>query len=268
MKKLSEILILALALLMVAGSNSYAQESSDDTESFFNKQEDEASKEPTVQDKKTQPEVGVKGAKVKEISDLGKLAAFKDIAVIQKRFLPKTHRFEAFGAIGSTLNDAFFVDATLNLRIGYYFQERYGIELSAMAINASTRKVTDSLADRGVTTASLVSPKSYLGIDFKYTPVYGKMAMNNKRLTPFDMYFSVGGGSTTTSSGSSPTLHLGTGQIFAMSNGFALRWDFSWNFYQATTYLDAARTTSSTSMFNNLFVLLGASFFFPEATYR
>ncbi len=266
MKIMAFITILLLVLL--GAPFSFAQETTDETESFFNKQEEEASKEPTIQEKKAQPEVDVKASKVREISDLGKLAPFKDIAVIQKRFLPKTARFELFGALGSTLNDAFFVDATINLRLGYYFQERYGVELSVMAINASTRKVTDSLADRGVTTASLVSPKSYFGADFKYTPIYGKMALNNKRLTPFDMYFAVGGGSTTTNNGSSPTLHLGTGQIFAMSKSFALRWDFSWNFYQATTYLDAAHTASSSSTFNNLFVLLGASFFFPEATYR
>ncbi len=267
MRNIGLILTLLLLLTMVATA-SYAQEATDDTESFFNKQEEEASKEPTVQEKKSLPEIDIKASKVKELSDLGKLAPFKDIAVIQKRFLPKTSRFELFGAIGTTLNDAFFVDATINLRIGYYFQERYGIEFSAMAINASTRKVTDTLSDRGVTTASLVSPKSFYGVDFKYTPIYGKMALNNKRLTPFDMYFSVGAGSTATNNGSSPTLHLGTGQIFAMSKGFALRWDFSWNFYQATTYLDAAHTASSTATFNNLFVLLGASFFFPEATYR
>ena len=262
MKKMG--LLFTLCLMLAGATASYAQESTDETESFFNKQEEEASKEPTIQEKKPQlPEAEMKAnSKVKDISDLGKLAPFKDIAVIQKRFLPKTSRFELFAALGSTLNDAFFVDAALNLRLGYYFQERYGVEFSAMEISASTRKVTDSLADRGVTTASLISPKSYYGADFKYTPIYGKMALNNKKLTPFDMYFSVGGGSTTTNNGSSPTIHLGTGQIFAMSKSYALRWDFSWNFYSATPQ------GSTTSTFNNLFVLIGASWFFPEATYR
>ncbi len=266
MKKLS--LISVLLLTMMGAPLCYSQESTDETESFFNKQEEELSKEPTVQDKKPEVESKSTSRRTKDISDLGKLAPFKDIAVIQKRFLPKTARFELFGALGGTLNDAFFVDATANLRLGYYFQERYGIEFSGMVISASTRKVTDGLADRGVTTASLVSPKSFYGVDFKWTPIYGKMALNNKTLTPFDMYFSVGGGATTTNNGNSPTLHLGTGQIFAMSKAFALRWDFSWNFYQATTYGDVSHTTSSTAAFNNLFVLLGASWFFPEATYR
>jgi outer membrane beta-barrel protein len=119
-----------------------------------------------------------------------------------------------------------------------------------------------------VTTASLVTPQSYYGLDFKYTPIYGKMAFGNKTLTPFDMYFSGGLGQTSYNNGSAPTLHLGTGQIFAMSKAFALRWDFSWNFFQATTYINSTQTVGSSAIFNNLFVLLGASWFFPEATYR
>lgn len=255
-------------LLFTSPRIAFAQESTDEAESFFNKQEEEMSKEPSIQAKKPETTAAPSTNTVKEISDLGKLAPFKDIAVIQKRFLPKTGRFELFGALGGTLNDAFFIDATVNGRIGYYFRERYGVELTGLFISTSTRTVTDNLAKRGVTTNSLITPKSFYGIDFKYTPIYGKMAFGNKKLTPFDMYFSAGLGQTTTNNGNSPTLHLGTGQIFAMSKAFALRWDFSWNFYQATTYLDTKQTVGSSAMFNNLFVLLGASWFFPEATYR
>jgi outer membrane beta-barrel protein len=264
MKKYQFFLI---SILLMAGPRfAVAQDAPDEAESFFNKQEDEISKEPSIQAKK--PETTPATTNVKEISDLGKLAPFKDIAVIQKRFLPKTGRFELFGALGGTLNDAFFIDATANLRLGYYFRERYGIEFTGLYISTSNRTVTDSLAKRGVTTASLVTPQSYYGLDFKYTPIYGKMAFGNKTLTPFDMYFSGGLGQTSYNNGSAPTLHLGTGQIFAMSKAFALRWDFSWNFFQATTYINSTQTVGSSAIFNNLFVLLGASWFFPEATYR
>ena len=46
----------------------------------------------------------------KNISDLKNLEFFSDIAIIQKRYLPKTGRFELFVAGGTNLNDAFFLE--------------------------------------------------------------------------------------------------------------------------------------------------------------
>jgi hypothetical protein len=84
---------------------------------------------------------------------------------------------------------------------------------------------------------------------------------------PFDLYFSAGYGSTGTSSNeSSGTIHLATGQVFAITKSTAFRWDFSWNFF-STSVTDSNQSTS-TSSFNNLFLNVGMSWFFPEAKYR
>jgi len=97
-----------------------------------------------------------------------------------------------------------------------------------------------------------------------YSPIYGKFSRFNKSIVPFDMYFTLGYGSTSTKEGpSAGTIHVGTGQIFAINKAWALRWDFSWNFYSVKP--PAATTASS---FNNLFLTVGASWFFPEAKYR
>jgi outer membrane beta-barrel protein len=215
-----------------------------------------------VPDKKQQPT-----GDIKDISDLVKLSPFEDVAMIQKRYLPKTKRFEFFGGLSGILNDAFFLGVGVNGRFGYNFMEKYGIEGVLLLLNTSERAVTQDLRDkRGVTTQSLVSAESYYGIDFKYTPVYGKMAYKNRSITPFDLYFSLGFGLTSTNQGTSaPTLHLGTGQIFARSKSVAYRWDFSWNFYNAESNV---ATQKSSSLYNNLLLTVGMSFFFPEATYR
>jgi outer membrane beta-barrel protein len=85
------------------------------------------------------------------------------------------------------------------------------------------------------------------------------------------MYFAFGGGTSSTNSQekSVPALHVGTGQIFALTKSMAFRWDYSWNFYQATPVSDAASTSApSKSNYNDLVFTAGVSFFFPEANYR
>jgi len=53
---------------------------------------------------------GVRGPdkKMRAVTDLADLEPLKDIAVIQKRYLPKTGRFEFFIAGTTILNDVFF----------------------------------------------------------------------------------------------------------------------------------------------------------------
>lgn len=204
---------------------------------------------------------------IRGVSDLSSLSEFKDIAVIQKRFLPKTQRFEAFGGINGILNDKFFSSIGVNGRLGYSFTERIGIELLVMVLATGERDVTRDLRERrGVKTTNFVSPQNYYGVDFRWTPLYGKLGFLNKKITTFDLYFSAGAGMTNTNQGGSePTIHLGTGQIFAITKSAAFRWDFSWNFYNARSGVAGA---AQNSLYNNLFLTVGASLFFPEATYR
>ena len=220
---------------------------------------DAPKKPPTAQTKSG--EVEMKG-----VSDLANLSEFKDIAVIQKRFLPKTGRFEGFGGLNGILNDKFFVTFGGTLRLAYFFNERWAVEGIGMAFATGEKSVTKSLRDRNVITTNFVSPTTYYGLDVKWTPIYGKMSFVNRRITPFDLYFSAGAGITNTNQGrSEPTIHFGTGQIFAITKSAAFRWDFSWNFYNATSGVQGAKQNS---LYNNLLITVGASFFFPEATYR
>jgi outer membrane beta-barrel protein len=257
-----------------------AQESGDDIENLFSKEEQDtpAEKADTSPEReveapppgKNQPgqppqQAPAKSVDVKGVGDLGKLAPFNDVAVIQKRFLPRTGRFEFFGAPTLVMNDAFFLNFGVDMRFAYYFAERYGLEFVSFLLTTSERQVTTDLREkRGVTTNTIVSPKSYLGLDFKWTPIYGKMTYQNKKITPFDLYFAAGLGTTATNQGTSePTLHLGTGQEFALSKAMAVRWDFSWNFFTATNGTGTGR-----GLYNNLYLSMGVAFFFPEATYR
>ena len=248
----------------------------DEIENLFSKEEETPSDSPVTSTTTTpaapgtetpKPEASdVSKTKVKGVTDLGKLQPFKDVAVIQKRFLPKSQRFEFFIAPALMLNDAFFNDFGATARLGYYLSERYGVEGVYTYLTTSARKVTNDLGTQHVQTTSFVTPQGYYGIDFKWDPIYGKMSWQNRKITPFDLYFNFGVGLTPTNQNSSPaTLHLGTGQVFAFSKSGALRWNFDWFMYSSTS---TATGGTSSALYHNLLISIGWSFFFPEATYR
>ncbi len=206
------------------------------------------------------------------IANLKNLQPFSDVAVIQRKFLPKTKRFEAYGGGSAVVNNAFFMNFGLHARLGYNFTENIGADFVFMYLNTSNRDVTDDLSSkRGIRTDGLVSPDMYTGGAVVWTPVYGKMSLFENRIVPFDMFFSAGGGITKTNQATtSPTFQLGAGQRFAIGKSAAFRWDFTWNFYSAE-YVPATLPAGSPKVsgsFDNLFLSLGFSFFFPEATYR
>lgn len=212
-----------------------------------------------------EPEANVKDESVLGLSNL---SPYSEVIVIQKKFLPRTERFQLFGGGTFITNDPFFIGIGFNGRFSYSFTEAWAAEILYFALTSSEREVIGELKDKqGVNTTAFVTVKEYIGADIQWTPIVGKMSWFNNRIVPFDLYFSIGGGQTTTKDGqSSPTLHLGTGQIFAIDKSLAFRWDFSWNFFSAKS--SAASSTGTSQSFNALFLTAGISFFFPEAKYR
>lgn len=255
---------MGIAVAAFSPTQAWAQESDNDLENLLNK-DDSAAPAPEIDEPTPEPAKPLP-TNLKEVKDLDKLSEFKDVAVIQKRFLPKTGRFEAYLGPALIMNDAFFLNFGATGKFAYYFRERYGIEFTYTGLTTTKRQVTTDLEGRKVTTTSLVVPKSYMGVDFKWSPIYGKMGWQSKSIVPFDMYFALGGGLTATNQGKSePTLHFGTGQIFAVNKWSAVRWDFSWNTFNSTSNVSGS---SSSSLYNNIMLSIGMSFFFPEATYR
>lgn len=206
---------------------------------------------------------------MKDFQGLTGLAPFKEISIIQKRFMPKTGRFELFGGGTIVTNDPFFNTIGGVAKLGYFLSETWGVELNYFGLTTAERDATKELQDiQNVATESLAYPKSYMGVDVMWAPIYGKMTWFNDRIIPFDLYFSGGYGTTNTSSGENAgTIHIATGQIFSLTKSVAFRWDFSWNFFNAS-FVNSQTGNKETNSFNNLFLTVGMSWFFPEATYR
>lgn len=209
-----------------------------------------------------------------KLSDLGKLQPFSEVSVIQRRFLPKTERFQFFLGFTAISNDPWFWGVGGAGRLGYHFTESLALEANFAFLSSSEKDaVRDLRNNNAVRTDSIISAQSYVGADLVWSPIYGKMSLFNRRIVPFDMYFAIGGGQAGISNAktnSATAFHVGGGQIFAMSKGIGLRWDLSYNFYNATPNPAPGSTGAAPgeSQFNNLLLTIGASFFFPEAKYR
>lgn len=198
------------------------------------------------------------------LEELKNLSPFSEVSVIQKKFLPKTKRFQVFAGGSIMMNDPWFNSFGFNLKGAFHLSEQWGIELSYLGLSTSDRQsVMDLRSENGVATSSLITTKSFMGADVLWIPIYGKTSLFNEKVVPFDMYFSAGvGDSTVTGGKGGTTIHVGTGQIYAMSKTFGFRWDFSLNNFSGTTEAGA------TSSFNNVLLTLGMSMFFPDAGYR
>jgi len=276
---------LLLALLLSFSFSSWSQEEDPDADQKQEKQinEIEGLFENDAQEEERRVVTKQRRKKVKKsdapktIEDLKILESFDDIAVIQRRYLPKSGRFEFYIAGGTNLNDAFFVGNGVQARFGYYLTERWGLEGVYSLFSNSDREVTKELSERGVDTQGQVATDSFYGLDLKWTPIYGKYSYFNEKIVPFDLYFSLGLGITDPRRGKQSkevtvefedpgkplTLRLGTGQIFALTKWMAFRWDLSWHFFNIQSPL-----TGQEELENNLFLHVGLSFFFPEAKYR
>lgn len=208
-------------------------------------------------------------------SELTNLAPFSEVTVIQKKYLPKTNRFQLNLGGNYLTNNPFYQSFGFTGRISFFFNEYFGLEVSYLKLNRSPKQVTQDLYDyHKVSTSSLVSSDSYTGGDLVFVPFYGKMTWMDNVIVPFDTYISLGAGSTQTSNGSSAnTYHLGVGQTLAISKSSVFRWDLSANNY-TTAVLPLTSNNSTTTAgatnqnFTDIYLGLGLSFLFPGAKYR
>lgn len=211
--------------------------------------------------------------KVENLTDLNKLQPFREVSIIQKKYLPKTERFQLFAGGGTTTNSPWFLNLGVKVNLGYFFTESFGLEISTIFLSNTERDVAKEIRQNNqLQPEKFINTKNFVGLDLVWAPIYGKLTMLNNRIIPFDMYFSAGGGTSATNSieGSVPTLHAGVGQIFAITKSIAFRWDYSWNSFQATPITDSSLTAglAQKNSYNDLILTAGLSFFFPEAKYR
>ena len=211
-------------------------------------------------------------SKLKSVAELNNLSPFSDISMIQRKYLPKTERFQVYTALGLSTNSPWFFNVGGKVNVSYNFSEKFGVEASALFLTSFEKDAAKEIRDNNsLQPERFILSKSNLGLDFVWSPIYGKISTLDQAIVPYEMYFSLGGGITGTNSAEKnvSTAHLAAGQIFAISKSFAFRWDYSLYTYQATPEQDSIISTPPVkNTYNDLIFTAGVSFFFPEVSYR
>ncbi len=198
-----------------------------------------------------------KNQDVLKIDNLATEKAQSQIVVIQKNYMPKTSRFDISGGVTLFPSDVFFKTYGIQPRFSYFFSETWGAELSAILLfSAKSKELQDLENKQGVTANNLATLNSFYGANIYFSNMFGKYAMNDRKIFPFEIYQTVGLGQVRTDKSISPAVTAGAGQLVSLSQNSALRFDLSLLFYQTETISgDKQQSTSLlvTLAFDSLF---------------
>lgn len=158
-----------------------------------------------------------------------------DFTVVQNRRYTKANRFYLTGQGGIPFNDPYTTGTLLSVDTGYFFSERWGVELS---FNSGTLKDNDAVKQfvnqYGAIPDHNVFQSSYF-VSGILVPFYAKMSFMEKSIIYFDMGLSLGLGmnnyNVTQKEGdlskSAFAIKLGVFQQIFFSEHFAFRVDLN-----------------------------------------
>jgi len=228
----------------------------------------------------------IKQLKIKNLSDLQQLTPYESVSVIQKRYLPKTFRGEFNLSFASVINHKFFYLGGVSARAGFFLREDHGFGLEGFAFLPPMNKwVTNEMIGppNNILAFSFVFSQLYGGGYYKWSPVFGKFAVLNKKIIYFDMYMTFGAGWSRVIIGLDeekqqaiegninfpklakdffPAFSASLGQMFALTQDWAFNWELKW-FYTIVQFSDE-------KIYNpvEINLSLGINYYFPGAGYR
>ena len=235
----------------------------------------------------------IKRLKVESLADLQKLTPKDSVSVIQKRYMPKTFRGEFNFSVSSVINHTFFFLGGASVRAGFFFREKHGFGVEGMALLSPFFKPTAEdmvQPPNQIVPLTVVLTQFYSGAYYKWSPVFGKFSVLNRKIIYFDMYMVFGAGVNwivdgievideqlrgtgkelkqeassrfPLSSKQFPAINLGVGQMFSITQDWAFNWDLKW----MLTFVTYEGGTPYTPWDINL--SMGINYYFPGASYR
>lgn len=214
------------------------------------------------------------------MAEAGDFSAY-EIRVIRPRYMTKRNRLELGGQTGLIMNQSFIYTVLMTGLLDFHFSEMFAIEVGLAKGVSFDKEDKRILSDEFEITTALLPTDYALSGGLLWTPMYGKTQLPSGYVVYFDNFISVQGGMTgiaydykkckdknnpnppTPTTKSYPTVNLGFGQKFFVSQNLSLRWDARSNvFFYDKADGECFPVASSSSFQNNLSVQIGASTFF------
>ena len=247
----------------------------------------------------------IKQIKINSFSDLQQLVPKDSVSVIQKRYMPKTFRGELNLSVSTVINHTFFYLGGVSAKAGGFIREDHGFGVEAFVLLPPLFKtVTNDMIGppNGIVPLGAVLSQYYFGAYYKWSPVFGKFAVLNKKIVYFDMYMTLGAGLNRVvdavkvtseklkktgrelkggvcpaplSKRHFPALNLGMGQMFSITQNWAFNWDLKW-FLTFVQYKNENLTPCQKQQYKgrrlytpwDINFSIGLNYYFPGAKYR
>ncbi len=129
---------------------------------------------------------------LKKLEDKYWAAKDTDFNVVQNRTYSKAGKVFASLSYGPLVNDAYSYGRMTNFAAGYYFSERWGVELAYESGNLRNSDSTDVFLNRNKFAPDYNTFKSYTSLNFIVVPFYAKMSFWDRKIMYFDMQFAAG----------------------------------------------------------------------------
>ncbi len=181
-----------------------------------------------------------------------------NIRVIQRRPFLRTKRLELAPMMGLNINDPLVNIFVAGLSMNYYLSEVLGLGIHGAWSTGQETALFDKVINDYALFPEVSKVMWYATLDFQYIFVYGKFALFNRWIIPWDMYGVLGAGVTQTQLAVRPTLAVGLGQRYFMNKWLALCVELRDNAYNED-YQSGSETV------NNLLFTVGVSFFVPPS---
>ena len=129
---------------------------------------------------------------LKKLEDKYWSAKDQDFAVVQNRTYVKEKRFFANLGYGILVNDAYSNGRTLNFVGGYYFSERWGVELAIEKATLSDNASVSAFINQNRFRPNYNRFNQYQSVNALFVPFYAKMSMLDRAIVYFDIQFALG----------------------------------------------------------------------------
>lgn len=196
----------------------------------------------------------------KIISDTG----YDDYSVVQKNYMPKSARLQIKTGITTVTNDVFYTNLGLTLGAIYNFTESWGLGLGGTLLSSNQNGQAQNIHDvQLVNIENLVTLKNTYNASVYFSPIYGKWSLLNKKILPFEIYFSGGLAQITNQSNSvSTATSASVGQLISLTRSSALDVNLQWLFYNTKNINNQDQSN------NSLLLTVSYSIFWPKPDYR
>lgn len=133
---------------------------------------------------------------IKKLEDKYWAAKDDDFSVVQNRAFTKAGRYYLNLSSGYPINDPYSSGNVSNVSVGYFWNERWGAEVSLLNATFRDNDATEQFVkDHGTVPNHNVLSKTQ-SVILNYVPLYAKMSLLDRKIIYFDMGIGVGLGTT------------------------------------------------------------------------